>query len=237
VEALVRLSIRFGFIVDAEKEVLSITQEGQEFVKHVISLREIQTSQDDARVEVFDESSLSVTLPHFCQPLPLNIKNEISFTFSTMKQVITDAEKIIYISTPILDIPLLQSCFENVTRKPNATIKILTSEEKLIKYKNSQDVNFYLNEIGKLIKSRFRNGKVFYLNEDMSISHAKIFCSESSLFVGSANLKKDSITENFELGIYTERKDLINLVIQILDFVLATERPKCIYDTDFGEKS
>ena len=111
----------------------------------------------------------------------------------------------------------------------------MTSEENLIRYKNSREGNFNLNEIGKLIKSRFKNGKVFYLNKDMSISHAKIFCSESSLFVGSANLKKDSITENFELGIYTERKDLINLVIQILDFVLSTERPECIYDTDAGD--
>ena len=119
-----------------------------------------------------------------------------------------------------------------ITRKPNATLKILTSEEKLVKYTKSPDYNFILNEIGKLIKSRFKKGQIFYMKKDMSISHAKIFCSETSLFVGSANLKKDSITENFEAGIYTERKDLIKVVMETIDFIVEGNLLECIFNTD-----
>jgi len=234
VEALVRLCRRFGFIKDIDGEILCISNEGQEFLKYIFSLQEKETEEYVPDMDVFDESSISITLPHFCHPIPLHLKNQITFTFETMKRVIADAQKILYISTPNLDLPLLQGCFENVTRKPNATVKILTSEDKLIKYK-SHDNNFILNEIGKLIRSRFKNGQIFYLKKDMSISHAKIFCSETSLFIGSANLKKDSITENFEAGIYTERKDLINVIAETIDLIIDSDILECILNTDGGK--
>lgn len=232
VESNTRLARRFGFLEDSDEKI-SVTVQGKEFVKQMQILRENDTDEK-VDVKVVDEASVSITLPPFCNPLPLGIKNNISSTSSTIKRVVSDAENELYIASPFLDLGLLQVCFENVRRKPNATVVILTSERSLLQYKDSTKGNFPLQELGKLLKSRFKSGKVFYMDKDMSISHAKIFCSDKSMLVTSANIKKDSITENFELGIYTERKDLINIVSGLVSFLTESGMADLIYDTRVG---
>lgn len=233
IESHARLARRFGFLDWENEEKLSVTITGKEFIKNMNTLKE-KVDENVEDVKIVDESSISITLPPFCGSLPLSIKNNIAFTSDTMKRIAGDAVNEMYIVSPIINPSLLQSCFENVRRKPNATLTILTSEDDLIRYQNGPKGNLVLEEIGKLIKSRFRQGKVFYMKKDMSIAHAKIFCSDRSLFITSANIKKNSLTENFELGVYTERKDLINTVKELLNFLVDSGRAKCIYDTDIG---
>lgn len=233
IESHARLARRFGFLDWENEEKLSVTITGKEFIKNMNTLKE-KVDENIEDVKIVDESSISITLPPFCGSLPLSIKNNIAFTSDTMKRIAGDAVNEMYIVSPIINPSLLQSCFENVRRKPNATLTILTSEDDLIRYQNGPKGNLVLEEIGKLIKSRFRQGKVFYMKKDMSIAHAKIFCSDRSLFITSANIKKNSLTENFELGVYTERKDLINTVKELLNFLVDSGRAKCIYDTDIG---
>lgn len=233
IESHARLARRFGFLDWENEEKLSVTITGKEFIKNMNALKE-KVDENVEDVKIVDESSISITLPPFCGSLPLSIKNNIAFTSDTMKRIAGDAVNEMYIVSPIINPSLLQSCFENVRRKPNATLTILTSEDDLIRYQNGPKGNLVLEEIGKLIKSRFRQGKVFYMKKDMSIAHAKIFCSDRSLFITSANIKKNSLTENFELGVYTERKDLINTVKELLNFLVDSGRAKCIYDTDIG---
>ena len=233
IESHARLARRFGFLDWENEEKLSVTITGKEFIKNMNALKE-KVDENVEDVKIVDESSSSITLPPFCGSLPLSIKNNIAFTSDTMKRIAGDAVNEMYIVSPIINPSLLQSCFENVRRKPNATLTILTSEDDLIRYQNGPKGNLVLEEIGKLIKSRFRQGKVFYMKKDMSIAHAKIFCSDRSLFITSANIKKNSLTENFELGVYTERKDLINTVKELLNFLVDSGRAKCIYDTDIG---
>ena len=154
-----------------------------------------------------------------------------------MKRVVADAQLELLIVTPFLDVPLLQSCFENVKRKRDAMIKILTSDKKIIQYRESSSGNMLLNEIKKLLESRFKHGQVFYLQEDMSIAHAKIFCSDKSMFITSANIKKDSISENFEAGIYTERKDIIRIMRNIVIHVMESGSENILdLDSDTSDK-
>jgi len=181
IESHARLARRFGFLDWENEEKLSVTVTGKEFIKNMNTLKE-KVDENVEDVKIVDESSISITLPPFCGPLPLSIKNNIAFTSDTMKRIAGDAVNEMYIVSPIITPSLLQSCFENVRRKPNATLTILTSEDDLIRYQNGPKGNLVLEEIGKLIKSRFRQGKVFYMKKDMSIAHAKIFCSDRSLF-------------------------------------------------------
>ena len=215
VESMARLAKRFGFLKE-EGGLLSPSITGNEFVKYIESTIALEQKEEP----VVDETSLSVTIPPFCLPLPLSVKNQINPTSSTMKRVVADAQLELLIVTPFLDVPLLQSCFENVKRKRNAVIRILTSDKKIVQYRESSSGNMLLNEIKKLLESRFKDGQVFYLQEDMSIAHAKIFCSDRSMFITSANIKKDSISENFEAGIYTERKDIIRIMRDIVMHVM-----------------
>lgn len=229
IETSAILGKRLGFIEIHPDESMKTTVEGTSFAKHITAM-EADEEQVNPPVSIFDESSIGITMPHFFLPIPLEIKNKILFTRETIGNVISDAQKITYIVTPFLDIPILQSFFENVRRKPEGVINIVTSEENLQKWKNSTQGNFILDELGKLLKSRYKQGAIYFVKKDMSISHAKIFCSENSLFVTSANVKKDSLSENFELGILTERKDLISTVIEILEFIIDSRYAQCIHE-------
>ena len=86
------------------------------------------------------------------------------------------------------------------------------------------------------MKSRYKDVEIYFVKKDLSISHAKIFCSEKSLFVTSANVKKDSLSENFELGIFTERKDLIRTVEEILRFIIESNHAEKIYEHKVDQK-
>ena len=230
IESVVRLAKRFGFVRD--EGVLSLTKEGNSFCNHLTSLQESKDELEN--VHIIDESSISITLPPFCRALPLDLKNEIAFTSETIRHVMRNASRKMYVVSPLLNHDLFQSFFENIRPKPNAVITILTSERKLTKFQNGPMGNLILEEIGKLLKSRFKYGRIYYMEKDMSISHAKIFCSDKSLLVTSANVKKNSISENFELGIYTERQDLIRNVTGIIEHLLEHGKARCIYDTEVG---
>lgn len=230
IESFVRLSRRFGFVEDTEDERLSITIPGKAFLKYILVNRE---TEEVEVAKIDDETSVSITLPPFCLPLPPEIKNKISFTSGTMKRVVADAQKELYIVTPFLDVPLIQSCFENVIRKKNSIIRILTSDEYLRRNTATPTGNFSLKELRKLIESRFTAGRVYFMQNGMSIAHAKVFCSDRSLFITSANVKKDSLSENFEAGIYTERKDIINTVRDVIQFIIESGS-ECILDTKRG---
>ena len=217
VESVIRLARRFGFIKIDEKGFIKTSIEGNEFGKF---LNSSFTIEEEPKEIPIDETSLSVTLPPFCLPLSYNTKTEINSTSTTMKRVVSDAQKELTIVTPFLDISLLQMCFENVRRKRDSVVRILTSEPSLISYRDTAKGNLKLEEIRKLLSSRFKSGQVFYLEKEMSIAHAKIFCSDKSMFITSANIKKDSISENFEAGIYTERKDIINTTSEVILHVM-----------------
>lgn len=228
VESLIRLSKRFGFLDDSSDGKLGITTEGKEFIKHMEVLNQ---DEEFSEIKINDETSISITIPPFCLPLPLEIKNRVSFTSVTMKRVVADAEHELIIVTPYLDVPLIQSCFENVVRKGDSVMKILTSDVNLRKYADSSTGNYLLNEIRKLMESRFTRGQIFFMQRDMSIAHAKIFCSDRSLFVTSANIKKDSLSENFEAGLYTERQDIIHTVRDILKHIIE-HGSECIMESE-----
>lgn len=228
VESVVRLARRFGFIKIDDDVFIKTSIEGNEFGKFLNSSFSLEEEPKEIPV---DETSLSVTLPPFCLPLSPSTKNEINSTSTTMKRVVSDAQKELIVVTPFLDVSLLQMCFENVRRKRDAIVRILTSEASLISYRDTQKGNLKLEEIRKLLSSRFKSGQVYYLEKEMSIAHAKIFCSDKSMFITSANLKKDSISENFEAGIYTERKDIIKTTSELILHVMESGA-KLILDID-----
>lgn len=227
VELSVILGKRLGFITHNKESNLEICGGGNEFIKFVNSMSETR-ELDPENIPPAYESHISATIPHFYLPLPLQIKNKIEATSETMKSVISNSNRFTYIVTPLLDIALLQSMFENVMRKPQAEITIITSEDKLIEYAGSNKGNLRLDDFGKLLKSRYSCGGVYYVKKDMSIMHSKILCSERSLLVTSANIKKNSITENFELGLFTENKDMVNTVAEILKFVINSSHTRRI---------
>ena len=151
------------------------------------------------------ELLLTVTMPPgIGQQIPQMLSGKVIQNDEAIRRVIKDARRELYASSAFIDSTtfkmLVGSCY---TQKIDC--KIITSDEDRL-LKNS----FHLPKLKEFLGTHFSSGKIRYLKKVNVIAHAKVWLSEKSVHITSANILTNSQVENFELGIYSTNPSLVN---------------------------
>jgi phosphatidylserine/phosphatidylglycerophosphate/cardiolipin synthase-like enzyme len=185
--------------------VLEITQHG--FSDDKIYLKQLKTADrrlpDTTAVMVISRPRMREL--GFLAVEQRNLFLETSECFSS---IIKSAQRVLRICSPFLQKDVLtrdslphlkELLLKAITR--GVEIKILSRELN----SRSDDVSWVL-DIGSDIKSRKLTIVDYHLTEKNAIyssTHAKIICADYDLaYVGSAELRRNSIVANFEIGCY-----------------------------------
>jgi hypothetical protein len=225
VESLVFLGKEFGFLELHEDGSLSTTKQGRSFGHYVADLDE---TLDEA--PEFDRG-LALTL---CVTLPPDVAGDIKSALSDLimdtmdaqRAVIEDAKKELMIICPFIDVAVFQLALKDILKK-DVALTLITSEKALAR-KFPGGRNFELEKLESLVRTRFKSGRVYYLASESTIAHAKVWFSDCSVFVTSANIRSDSATENLEMGIYTDDTQLLERVRDLAARLLKLADLQCI---------
>ncbi len=147
---------------------------------------------------------------------------------SDIRQLFFDADSIVRIANPYFDAS--QTVIGDIASLANrcVTTKILTRET----LSNDRRLTSTLNTIYKKIspdKRRFLEVRDLYGENDQTgrqsyATHAKIAIADNSLcYIGSANLTKMNLTNNFEMGVLLY-DSIVNDVISVYDAVFKSAR-------------
>jgi len=246
--ALISLAKDFGFLEGNENELI-LKKEGLQFMNYIQNISESTQSTEafklsDVLNEISDElpekkfqnilqkiseaisrykdsihdfesfeTFVTVTLPPR-KIIPLELKGIVIFNEEAEKRVIADCKKTLYIASPYIEPSILQMLLHQ-SRTSRAECIIITSDEDRLK-KNS----YLLKKIYTIIRNNFSSGKILYLKSDDIISHAKLWLSEQSVLITSANILPNSQTNNFELGIYTNDNVIVNACKRLVEKVI-----------------
>jgi hypothetical protein len=229
IESMIRLAKEFGFLSENLQHQLHATQEGLSFERYITAANS-QTLKSESVLPQLDrgtELKVCLTIP----PMWAGKINEqfgeiINHTLVGEKLVAEDAETSLIIVTPYLDVGTMQIALKDVYAK-NAELIVVTSEPNLVRQYQS-GTNFWLQKLDGLIRSRFRSGKVLFLSHNTSIAHAKVWCSDKSLLITSANVKPDSATDNLEVGIYTDDPETVLTMKNLLRQIMQMEGIQCL---------
>ena len=228
IESMTRLAKEFGFVAGNQKE-LQATGEGLAFKRYVIALNSLVMQSEDVTPSIDRGTDLKVCItvpPMWGKEVARNFGDIIEDTLTGQRLVAEDTKDRLFIVTPFLDVGIMQVALKDIYAK-DAELIILTSEESLMKtYPGG--TNYKLKNLSAFIMARFRAGKIFFLNTDASIAHAKVWCSDKSVLVTSANVKADSATDNLEVGIYTNDPELVATMRSLLDQILKMGGLPCL---------
>ena len=223
VESLTLLAIELGFLIESESGILKVTNAGLNFQRYIAAA----DTWHEPHIDRGNELKLCVTLPpRWKREFSLLFESTIIDTFLAHKTVAEDAEKRLVIISPFIDVAVLQMYLKDVFSK-DAELTIITSEPSLVRTYQAGK-NYELLKLEDLIRSRFKSGKVYHLENGASIAHAKVWCSEKCVVVTSANVKSDSTTENFEVGVYSDDAELVSTARSFFESLVKMEELKCI---------
>lgn len=229
IESLTRLSKEFGFLVENREHKLQATVTGLAFERYVTALdsKILKADSDTPRIDRGTELKVCITVPPmWVENIEKNFGSATEHTLTGQKLVAEDAKTQLVIVTPFLDVGIMQVALRGIYAK-SAELVVVTSEPSLAKeYPSGR--NFKIQKLGALIRSRFKSGKVFFISNETSIAHAKVWCSDRSLLVTSANVKPDSATDNLEIGIYSDDPELVGTMKSLLNQILKMDGVKCL---------
>ena len=160
------------------------------------------------------EWKLTATMPQgLGQAIPLQLNDSAIYHDEAIRKVIKDARRDLYISSPYIEPDtfrmLVGNCF---TAK--ISCKIITSDEgRLV------DKPYKLEQLKSFTSRSFLDTKIRFLKRENVIAHAKVWLSEKSVHITSANILTNSQVENFELGIYSTNPSLVNACQILVDKV------------------
>lgn len=230
VESLTRLAIELGFINESNKK-LNITQEGKSFSRYidVMDLEEWNNDQELPEIDRGTDLRICATIPPMWTNLiTAQFKHEIIPTLKGQRLVVEDTVTKLLIITPFLDVGVLQIVLRDFCFKESELI-IITSEPSLVKtYQSGR--NYKLEKLKSLINSCFKSGRVLYVYDGNSIAHAKVWCSDRSLLVTSANIKADSTAANLEIGIYSDDPEIVRIIQNLIDQILTKGGISCLLE-------
>lgn len=228
IESMTRLAKEFGFIIESQQR-LQITGEGLSFKRYVIALNSLAMQSEVAPPAIDRGTDLKVCItvpPMWGKEIERSFGDIIEDTLTGQRLVAEDTTDKLFIVTPFLDVAVMQVALKDTYAK-DAELIIVTSEESLMKtYPGG--TNYKLKNLSAFIKARFRAGKIFFLSTDASIAHAKVWCSDKSVLVTSANVKADSATDNLEVGIYTNDPELVSTMHSLLEQILKMGGMSCL---------
>lgn len=186
-------------------------KEVKEIIKKVLDISG-KIAENSPDFESF-ETLVTVTLPPN-KPIPGELKGKVVSNYDAERKVIVDCKEKIIIATPFIDPTTFQLLLrESVLGKIDCVI--ITSDEDRIK-KN----RYALQKLKTIISNNFRDGKILYLRKDDIIAHAKMWLSEKSVLISSANVMSNSQTNNFELGVYTDNIAVIQSCHTLLNKII-----------------
>lgn len=215
VESLSRLAVELGFLQSDREGRLAPSKAGRQFVRYMTATDRREMRQSMPPADRGTELKLCVTLPpRWKGGLRDVFGDRLTDTVTGERMVGEDARSSLVIISPFIDVGVLQLALANVL--PGAVeLTIITSEPSLARqFPGSK--NYELEKLKNLVTSRFKSGVVYHLAEANSIAHAKVWCSEKSVLVTSANVKSDSASDNLEVGVFT---DDVETVVAVNDFV------------------
>lgn len=229
IESLTRLSKEFGFLVENREHRLKATVAGLAFERYVTALDSeiLKADSDTPRIDRGTELKVCITVPPmWVENIEKNFGSVTEHTLTGQKLVAEGAKTQLVIVTPFLDVGIMQVALRGIYAK-SAELVVVTSEPSLAK-EYPGGTNFKIQKLGALIKSRFKSGKVFFVGNETSIAHAKVWCSDRSLLVTSANVKPDSATDNLEIGIYSDDAELVGTMKSLLSQILKMDGVRCL---------
>jgi hypothetical protein len=196
-------------------------------VRYLTASEERETFQSRLPTVTETELKLCVTLPpRWKGDLRDVFSDKLTDTITGERMVSEDARSSLVIISPFIDVGVLQLALVNVL--PGAVeLTIITSEPLLAReFRGSK--NYELEKLRNLIASRFKSGVVYHLAEANSIAHAKVWCSEKSVLITSANVKSDSATDNLEMGIFTDDVETVLAVNEFVKKLLRAGGLRCL---------
>jgi len=230
IEAITRLAKEFGFIEEDQEKELFTSKEGLAFERYISVLNsEIIRSRGIPQIDRGTELKVCITVP----PMWLKRINErfgdlIGQTLDGQKLVSEDAKTRLVIVSPFIDVGIMQVALRDIHAR-GVELIIITSEPTLAKtYPGGK--NYKIQKLGALIRSRFKSGKVLFVKHGNSIAHAKVWCSDRSVLITSANIKPDSTTDNLEIGVFTDDPGLVAVVQNFLTQILEMEGVECLLE-------
>ena len=160
------------------------------------------------------EWKLTATMPQgLGQAIPLQLSGSVIHHDEAIRKVIKDARRELYISSPYIEPDtfrmLVGNCF---TAK--ISCKLITSDEDRL-----VDKPYKLEQLKSFTARSFLDTKIRFLKRENVIAHAKVWLSEKSVHITSANILTNSQVENFELGIYSSNPSLVNACQILVDKV------------------
>jgi len=184
-------------------------------IKHVLTLggKVMETSPD---IESYN-TRVTVTLPPR-KKIPLDLKDVMILNEDAEKQVIEDCQREMYIVSPYLDVNILQMLLHQ-SYVEKSYLTIITSDDKL-----RDSTSYQVKKLKTIIEHHFDSGRILFLSGEQVIAHAKMWLSEKSVLITSANIVSNSQTNNFELGIFTDSPVIINACKRIVSEII----PICI---------
>ncbi len=228
IESMTRLAQEFGFITEIKGQ-LQATGEGLAFKRYVVTLNSMAMQSRDSTPAIDRGTDLKVCAtvpPMWAKEVARNFGDVIVDTLTGQRLVAEDTKERLFIITPFLDVGIMQVALKDIYAK-DAELIIVTSEESLMKIYPG-GTNYKLKNLGAFTLARFKAGKIFFLSTDASIAHAKVWCSDKSVLVTSANVKADSTTDNLEVGIYTNDPELVSTMHSLLDYILKMGGMPCL---------
>lgn len=164
------------------------------------------------------ETYITITLPYGIN-IPNELRGQIISNKIAMNKVWADCEDELIIVTPFLDVSVLQMILDQSPYGKETSCTIITSERNLLKEEEfmgrMQPRN--LNNLKDQLKLRFKSYKVYFVKDTQTQAHAKIWLSEKSALITSANVLPNSQTNNFELGLYTDSPLIVQTCRQVLE--------------------
>jgi len=229
IESVARLAKEFGFVEEDQQNELRATKAGLAFERYVSVVDSETMKSDVGTLDIDSGTDLKVCItvpPIWAAKTSESFGDIVETTLAGQRFVAEDVKTRLVIVSPFLDIGIMQVALKDVYAK-NAELIIVTSEPALAKtYPGGK--NFKILKLGAVIRSRFKSGKVLFMRQGNSIAHAKVWCSDRSVLVTSANVKPDSTTDNLEIGIYTDDVELVATVQSFLNHILSMEGIKCL---------
>lgn len=196
------------------KDVAEIEQNDKKNTSEIITKvleignKMIETSPDIASSNTF----VTVTLPPR-KEIPIEFRSSVILNQEAEKRVTQDCEKKMIIVSPYIEVNALKFILHQ-SYVENAELLIITSDEKNI------DREYWKSNLNAVIKQHFKSGKIKKLLDSQLIAHAKIWLSEKSVLITSANILTNSQTNNFEMGIYTDNQAIVSSCKRMIEEVL-----------------
>lgn len=134
--------------------------------------------------------------------IPLQLTGLAVYHDEAIERVVQDATGELFISSPFLELAVFKLLVGNLNAG-RLYCKLIISDERL------RNNTYNLESLKSFLENHFVGAEVRYLRKHDMISHAKVWLSEKSVHITSANILANSHADNFELGIYSTDISLV----------------------------